>query len=87
MSGRQWDPMEGSVITDPYRSAEELWRDPSTHAEVYYTYTTAEGNERKHIIDLIEAEKRAYYARVEPLMQQLARIHGKPHFVVRTGPR
>jgi hypothetical protein len=55
--------------------------------EVFYTYTPQEEAARADIIKLIEAEKMAYLARVEPLLQQLGKIKGRPNFIIKTGLR
>lgn len=56
-------------------------------AQVHYTYTPEQEAQRAEIIALIEAEKRAYMARVEPLVQKLGAIRGKQHIIIRSGLR
>jgi hypothetical protein len=56
-------------------------------ADVHYTYTAAEEEARQRLIELIETERRAFLARVEPYVQQLAQIRGTPRFIIRTGLR
>jgi hypothetical protein len=56
-------------------------------AEVHYTYTPAEQEARKRLLELIEAERRDFLARVEPYVQQLGQIKGTPFFIIKTGLR
>ena len=60
---------------------------PPDSASVYYTYTPQQEAARAQLIELIEAEKRAYLERVEPYVKRLANIQGTPHFIIRTGLR
>lgn len=55
--------------------------------EVYYTYTPQEQAARDELIRLIEAEKRAFYERIEPYLKRLANIQGRPNIVIKTGLR
>lgn len=56
-------------------------------AEVHYSYTPAEEAARAEIIAQIETEKAAYLARVEPLVQKLGAIRGRPVVIIKTGLR
>lgn len=56
-------------------------------ADVHYVYSPQEQAARAHLIELIEAEKRAYLERIEPYIQRLSNIQGTPRMVIRTGLR
>ena len=61
--------------------------DRQIDATVHYTFTPQQQAAREDIIALIDAEKAAYYARVEPLLKRLEAIRGTPHVVIRNGLR
>lgn len=53
-------------------------------AEVHVIYAPAEQAARAELIALIEAEKRAYFERIEPYIRKLSTIPGRPTFVIKT---
>ena len=55
--------------------------------DVHYTYTPQEEAARRELIALIEAEKAEFLRRIEPYVQRLAAIPGKPHYMIPTSLR
>ena len=76
---KNWNPFPGAQ--------EEFFNSPVESAEVHTVYSPDEQAARDRYIELIEAEQRAYFERIEPYIRALTAIKGTPRIVIKTGLR